>query len=72
MFFAGDTWNCVGLECELPEVGSCERAWIGDKQVVVESRCAHCGGAICWKSEVKELTCPYHQWICTLKGDLMG
>ena len=84
VFFAGDTWNYVGLECELPDIGSFKRAWIGDKQVVVvrdadginvvENRCAHRGGAICWKNkgEVKELTCPYHQWSYSLKGDLMG
>jgi anthranilate 1,2-dioxygenase large subunit len=83
-FFAGDTWNYVGLECEVPEIGSFKRAWIADKQVVVvrdadginvvENRCAHRGGAICWKNkgEVKELTCPYHQWSYTLKGDLQG
>jgi anthranilate 1,2-dioxygenase large subunit len=83
-FFAGDTWNFVALECEVPEIGSFKRTWIGDKQVVVvrdadginvvENRCAHRGGAICWKNkgEVKELTCPYHQWSYTLKGDLQG
>lgn len=83
-FFAGDSWNYVGLDCELPEIGSFKRAWIGDRQVVVvrdadginvvENRCAHRGGAICWKNkgEVKELTCPYHQWSYSLKGDLQG
>jgi anthranilate 1,2-dioxygenase large subunit len=83
-FFAGDTWNFVGLECEIPEVGSFKRTWIADRQVivvrdaeginVVENRCAHRGGAICWKNkgEVKDLTCPYHQWTYSLKGDLQG
>ena len=83
-FFAGDSWNFVGLECEVPDVGSFKRTWIADRQVivvrdadginVVENRCAHRGGAICWKNkgEVKELTCPYHQWTYTLKGDLQG
>ena len=56
-FFAGDSWNFVGLECELPGVGDFKRAWIGNRQVVVvrdgdgvnvlENRCAHRGGAIC-------------------------
>jgi anthranilate 1,2-dioxygenase large subunit len=83
-FFSGNTWSFVGLECEIPEVGSFKRVWMGDKQVivvrdkdgvnVVENRCAHRGGAICWKNkgEVKELTCPYHQWSYTLKGELQG
>lgn len=83
-FFAGNTWNFVGLECEIPDVGSFKRAWIGDRQVivvrdkdgvnVVENRCAHRGGAIAWqnKGKVKNLVCPYHQWGYTLKGDLQG
>lgn len=83
-FFAGDSWNFVALECEVPQVGDFKRAWIGHRQVVVvrdadgvnvvENRCAHRGGAICWKNkgQVKELTCPYHQWSFTLKGDLQG
>jgi len=83
-FFYGDTWNFVGLECEHPNVGSFRRVWIGKKQVivvrdedginVVENRCAHRGGAICWKNkgEAESLTCPYHQWNFTLKGDLQG
>lgn len=84
VFFAGDTWSYVGLECELAEVGSFKRAWIGDKQVVmvrdedginvVENRCAHRGGALCWRNtgKVAELTCPYHQWSYSLKGELQG
>ena len=83
-FFRGDTWNYVGLDCEIPKVGNFKRAWIGDMQVivvrdadgvnVVENRCAHRGGALCWKNTgtVKDLTCPYHQWSYNLKGDLMG
>ncbi len=83
-FFGGDAWHFVGLDCEIPEIGNFKRAWIGDKQVivvrdkdgvnVVENRCAHRGGAICWKNTgtVKELTCPYHQWSYSLKGDLQG
>jgi anthranilate 1,2-dioxygenase large subunit len=83
-FFAGDSWNFVGLDCELPSIGSFKRTWIGNRQVlvvrdadgvnVVENRCAHRGGALCWKNkgEVKELTCNYHQWSYTLKGDLQG
>ena len=36
VFFAGDTWNYVGLECEVPEVGSFKRQWIGDRPVVID------------------------------------
>ena len=80
-FFGGDSWNYVGLECELPEVGSYKRAWIADRQVivtrdadgihVVENRCSHRGGAIVWQNRgrTKMLTCAYHQWGFDLKGD---
>lgn len=83
-FFAGDTWSYVGLENELPEVGSYKRAWIGDRQVLVvrdkdginvmENRCSHRGGAVVWanKGKVRNLVCPYHQWGFSLKGDLTG
>lgn len=84
LLFAGNAWSYVGLACELPEVGSFKRAWIGERQVVVirdeqginvvENRCAHRSSAICWKNQgkVTELTCPYHQWSYSLKGDLLG
>ena len=83
-FFAGDSWNFVGLECEIPQTGSFKRAWIADRQVivvrdaeginVVENRCSHRGGAILWKNkgQTKMLTCPYHQWAFDLKGDCRG
>lgn len=82
--FGGNTWSYVGLACELAEVGSYKRAWIGERQViavrdedginVVENRCAHRSSAICWKDAGKltEFTCPYHQWSYSLKGDLLG
>lgn len=84
LLFSGNSWSYVGLACELPETGSFKRAWIGERQVivirdeeginVVENRCAHRSSAICWKNQgkVTELTCPYHQWSYSLKGDLMG
>jgi len=84
VFFAGHSWTFVGLESELPEVGSFKRAWIAERQVivvrdkdginVVENRCSHRGGAIAWsnRGKVKNLVCPYHQWGFNLKGDLTG
>ena len=83
-FFAGDTWNYVGLDCEVPEVGNYKRAWIADRQVIVvrdenginvmENRCAHRGGALVWQNTgcTKMLTCPYHQWGFNLKGECRG
>jgi len=84
-FFYGPTWNYVGLECEVPEVGSFKRNWIGDRPVVmvrnkhgevgvIENRCAHKSAQFCWKNKgkVTEFTCPYHQWNFDLDGKLQG
>ena len=82
--FSGNAWSYVGLACELPEIGSFKRAWVGERQVIVvrdddgihvlENRCAHRSSAVCWSNsgKVAELTCPYHQWSYSLKGDLLG
>lgn len=85
VFFAGDTWNYVGLDCEVPEIGSFKRNWIGDRPVimvrneegdinVIENRCAHKGAQICWENtgKVEDFTCPYHQWNYDLNGNLQG
>ncbi len=84
-FYAGNTWNFVGLEAEIPEPGSFQRTFIGMKPVLVtrdaqgeihvlENRCAHRGAPVCWKQrgQAKELTCPYHQWTYDLGGNLQS
>ena len=84
-FFYGQTWNYVALDCEVPEVGSFKRSWIGERQVVVvrgednsihvwENRCAHRGARVAWqnKGRVESFTCPYHQWNFALDGKLQG
>jgi hypothetical protein len=35
LFFAGPTWNYVGLACEVPEPGCYKRQWIGTRPVVM-------------------------------------
>ncbi|MFZ4758321.1 MAG: aromatic ring-hydroxylating dioxygenase subunit alpha [Burkholderiaceae bacterium] len=85
LFFAGPTWNYVGLACEVPEHGCYKRQWIGTRPVVMvrnqagainvfENRCAHRQAQICWHNtgRVKDFTCPYHQWNYSLDGDLQG
>src|SRR5690242_15394244 len=85
LFFYGPTWNYVGLECEIPNVGDYKRAWIGERQVIVvraddgnvavmENRCAHRGARLCWqnKGHAESFTCPYHQWNYALDGKLQG
>ncbi|MES2483310.1 MAG: Rieske 2Fe-2S domain-containing protein [Pseudomonadota bacterium] len=84
-FYAGNTWNFVGLEAEIPEPGSFQRTFIGMKPVlmtrdaqgevhVLENRCAHRGAPVCWKQrgKAKELTCPYHHWTYDLGGNLQS
>jgi anthranilate 1,2-dioxygenase large subunit len=85
VFFQGDVWNYVGLECEVPNPGDYRRSWIGTRQVVMtraesgevhvmENRCAHRGSPVVWKNNgnASSLTCPYHQWSYDLNGDLLG
>lgn len=85
VFHGGDTWNFVGLECEVEAVGAFKRSWVGTRPVimvraddgsvsVLENRCAHRGSKLCWenKGTVKDFTCPYHHWSYDLKGNLMG
>lgn len=85
LFFYGPSWNYIALDCEIPEVGSYKRSWIGERQVVAvrgkdgaihvwENRCAHRGARVCWqnKGKVDSFTCPYHQWNYRLDGQLQG
>ena len=84
VFFYGDTWNYVALDCEIPDVGSYKRSWVGERQVIVvrgkdgikvlENRCAHRGARVCWQNhgKVDSFTCPYHQWNFALDGKLQG
>lgn len=85
VFFAGKTWNYVGLACEVPEPGCYKRQWIGTRPVIMvrnqageinvfENRCAHRQAQICWQNtgRVKDFTCPYHQWNYSLDGRLVG
>ncbi len=81
--FRGKTWNYLGLEAEVPEVGSFKTTYIGDQSVVltraedgtlhaVVNRCAHRGNMLCRDAfgQVKKLYCVYHAWNYNLKGDL--
>lgn len=83
--FRGKTWNFVGLEAEVPDVGSYKRSYVGPVPVVVsraadgeisvfENRCAHRGAEFCRHGQGKatEFVCPYHQWSYDLKGNLQG
>jgi anthranilate 1,2-dioxygenase large subunit len=83
--FYGPTWNYVGCIDEVAAPGDYKRAWIGERSVilvrdedgalsVVENACAHRGTQLVWceRGHGRRLTCPYHQWSFSLKGDLVG
>jgi salicylate 5-hydroxylase large subunit len=84
-FFYRGHWCYVGLEAEVPNPGDFKRTAIGERSViltraldgslnVVENVCAHRGVTFCRarSGNVKDFTCPYHQWNYDLKGNLQG
>jgi len=83
--FYGDNWGFVALEAEIPKSGDFKSAWIGERPVVVTragdgsvnvvaNRCAHRGVKFCHQEagNAENFTCPYHQWMYDLKGNLLG
>ena len=83
--FAGQSWNYVALEGEIPNAGDWRRTWVGDRSVIVvrdakneihvlENRCAHRGVQFCQThlGHGTEFMCPYHQWTYNLEGSLVG
>lgn len=83
--FQGDTWNYVGLEAELPNVGDYRQTFVGDTPVIVVrdredtiqvliNRCPHRGAKMCHNAHgnTKVFVCSYHEWAFNLKGELRG
>ncbi len=83
--FKGPLWSYLGLEAELPEVGSFIASSIGDTSIIVSrnkdgeirafvNRCAHRGATVCrvLRGKTKNFLCVYHQWSYDLNGDLKG
>ena len=84
-FFYSGHWCYVGLAAEVPRPGDFRRTAVGERSVVmvrdadgainvVENRCAHRGVRFCQHDHgnVRDFTCPYHQWNYDLKGNLVG
>ena len=78
-------WNYVALAAELPNSGDFVRSFVGERPVVVtrdakgavrvfENRCAHRGVQFCRSNSgnTRKFTCPYHQWVYDLAGNLKG
>ncbi len=83
--FHGPTWNCVGLEAEIPKAGDFIRSHVGPTPVVAargtdggihvfENRCVHRAAEFCRElsGHAQEFVCPYHQWTYDLTGRLIG
>jgi phenylpropionate dioxygenase-like ring-hydroxylating dioxygenase large terminal subunit len=81
--FRGKHWHYLGLEAEVPDLGSFKTTYIGEQSVVltraldgvlhaVVNRCAHRGNMVCREAfgTAKKLSCVYHAWNYSLAGDL--
>ena len=84
--FAGDTWNFVCLEADIPSKGDYRTNVVGALPVIVvrdadgsincfENRCAHRGALIAFDdggNVQNQFKCIYHAWSYDLKGNLRG
>ena len=83
--FRGPIWNYLCHEIELPQPGDFVTTWAGETNVVTtragdgslhafENSCAHRGAKLITavRGNSQRITCPYHLWTYTLKGDLTG
>lgn len=83
--FEGATWNYLGLEAEVPNVGDFKTTFLGRMPVVMsrdldgeiyafENRCAHRGALLTLEDfgNATEHTCVYHAWRYDLQGNLRG
>lgn len=83
--FGGRSWNYVGLDAEIPNVGDYKRTRVGETSVVVvrgkegevnvlKNQCAHRGLEFCRQDygSTRAFECPYHQWTYRLDGELSG
>lgn len=81
--FQGRTWQFLCLADEVPKPGDYKTTFAGETPVVVtrdedgvlnafENRCVHKGSLVCLKNRgnAEALTCVYHNWVYTLKGEL--
>jgi phenylpropionate dioxygenase-like ring-hydroxylating dioxygenase large terminal subunit len=83
--FHGPTWNYLGLEAEIPNVGDFVSTYVGTTPVVLNrgkdgklhafvNRCAHRGAAVVRekRGNAATHTCIYHQWSYDHTGGLVG
>jgi phenylpropionate dioxygenase-like ring-hydroxylating dioxygenase large terminal subunit len=83
--FRGPHWHPVAHRSEVPQPGDFKTAYIGDAPVLVvhgddgrirvfENACAHRGTmlATSGRGHAQRLQCPYHRWVFSLNGELLG
>ncbi len=83
--FYGPEWHPVAHRSEIPNKGDFKTLQIGEAPVLIVhgddgkvrvfyNSCPHRGTQlqICARGHTKEIECPYHRWLFSLKGDLLG
>ncbi len=81
----GQSWLMIGMDCELPKIGSYLSMMIGKSPVIItrdksseirafHNSCRHRGSMICevGSGTTPKLVCPYHRWTYDLDGSLFA
>jgi phenylpropionate dioxygenase-like ring-hydroxylating dioxygenase large terminal subunit len=83
--FYGPDWHPLAHISEIPEKGDFKTLQIGEAPVLIVhgdddkirvffNSCPHRGTQLqtCARGHAKEIECPYHRWLFSVRGELMG